>query len=59
MKKYVGISALELEGGEGLLVQFTDGTLAGYTVEELLELRPLRERLKLKAAKRNPVLGQG
>ncbi len=33
----------ELDDGDGLLVTFSDGTTAGYVVEELLELRPVRE----------------
>jgi hypothetical protein len=28
---------------DGLFVTFSDGTAAGYVVEELLELRPFRE----------------
>ena len=33
----------ELDGDDGLVVTFSDGTTAGYVVEELLELRPVRE----------------
>jgi hypothetical protein len=43
------------DGDDGLIVTFSDGTTGAYVVEELLELRPVRERLKtrktLKAAK--------
>jgi hypothetical protein len=39
----IRILTVELEGGDGLLVTFSDGTTAGYVTEELLELRPFRE----------------
>ena len=38
------ILASELDGADGLIVTFSDGTTAGYLVEELPELRPHRER---------------
>jgi hypothetical protein len=31
------------DDGDGLIVSFSDGTTAGYVVEELLALRPYRE----------------
>jgi len=31
------------DGDDGVLVTFSDGTCAGYVVEELLDLRPHRE----------------
>ncbi|MDP9050800.1 MAG: hypothetical protein M3O31_08775 [Acidobacteriota bacterium] len=31
---------------DGLVITFSDGTTAGYVVEELLELRPHREPTK-------------
>lgn len=31
---------------DGLIVTFSDGTIGGYAVEELLLLRPTRERVK-------------
>ena len=34
----------ELEADDGLIVTFSDGTIAGYVPEELLELRPVREQ---------------
>ena len=40
--------AVELDGNDGLVVTFSDGTTGGYVVEELLELRPVRERVKIK-----------
>ena len=33
----------ELESDDGLIVTLSDGTIAGYVPEELLELRPHRE----------------
>lgn len=49
------ILTTEPDGDDGLIVTFSDGTTGAYVVEELLELRPVRERLKtrktLKAAK--------
>ena len=39
----VRVLASELDGTDGLIVTFSDGTTAGYVVEELLELRPHRE----------------
>jgi len=38
-----GIAQVEKDGHDGLLVTFSDGTTAGYIVEELLALRPIRE----------------
>jgi hypothetical protein len=40
--------AVELDGKDGLVVTFSDGTTGGYVIEELLGLRPVRERIKLK-----------
>ena len=34
---------MERDGEDGLVVTFSDGTTAGYVIEELLELRPFRE----------------
>ncbi len=31
------------DGDDGILVSFSDGTTAGYVIEELLDLRPKRE----------------
>ncbi len=39
----IGIVKAEIDGEDGLIVTFSDGTTAGYVVEELLELRPCRE----------------
>ena len=40
------ILKVEKDSDDGLLVTFSDGTRAGYVVEELLALRPGRERLE-------------
>jgi len=42
----IKISSVEQDGGDGLIVAFSDGTIGGYVVEELLALRPIRERIK-------------
>jgi hypothetical protein len=34
------------DGPDGILVTFSDGTIAGYVAEELIALRPIRERVK-------------
>lgn len=39
----IEILAVEKDGPDGVLVTFSDGTVGGYVVEELLELRPYRE----------------
>lgn len=38
------IFKVEKDGEDGLLVTFSDGTIGGYIVEELLALRPIREK---------------
>lgn len=43
MKAEIEMLAVELDGRDGLLVTFSDGTTGGYVTEELLELRPVRE----------------
>ncbi|HUV70980.1 MAG TPA: hypothetical protein VMW15_15070 [Terracidiphilus sp.] len=42
----IHILKVEQDSVDGLLVTFTDGTVAGYVVEELLLLRPFRETAK-------------
>jgi hypothetical protein len=42
MTNTIAILAVEQES-DGVVVTFSDGTTAGYVVEELLELRPHRE----------------
>ena len=44
--KTTHILKVEKDGEDGLIVTFSDGTTAGYVVEELLGLRPLRERVQ-------------
>jgi hypothetical protein len=39
----IQILAVKQDGDDGLVVTFSDGTAAGYVVEELLKLRPKRE----------------
>jgi hypothetical protein len=39
----IQITSVEKDRDDGILVSFSDGTTAGYVVEELLELRPERE----------------
>jgi hypothetical protein len=46
MTEVTKILKVEKDGEEGLIVTFTDGTTAGYVVEELLLLRPIREAVK-------------
>ena len=55
------IAGIEKEGDDGLLVTFSDGTTAGYVVEELLQLRPLRElaRPQSKATQPAPMAKNG
>jgi hypothetical protein len=42
----VQIFSVEQDGPDGILVTFSDGTIAGYVAEELIELRPIREKVK-------------
>ena len=60
----IRILKVEKDGEDGLIVMFSDGTAAGYVVEELLELRPLREPVEQplglpKPAHPQPPLGAG
>jgi len=48
MKDKIHLLAVELDGHDGLIVTFSDGTTGGYVIEELLLLRPIRERVKIK-----------
>jgi hypothetical protein len=38
----IHILTVEQDGHDGIIVTFSDGTTAGYIVEELLDLRPHR-----------------
>jgi hypothetical protein len=40
------ILSAEKDGMDGVLVRFSDGTIAGYVAEELLSLRPVREKVE-------------
>jgi hypothetical protein len=42
----IQILTVERDGEDGIVVTFSDGTTAGYVVEELLALRPIRERVE-------------
>ena len=42
----IQIRTTELDGDDGLIVTFSDGTTGAYVVEELLELGPIRERVE-------------
>lgn len=46
MDRPIQILSVEQDGSDGLIVTFSDGTAAGYIVEELLNLRPNREPTK-------------
>jgi hypothetical protein len=43
MSQRIEIVQVDREDGDFVIVSFSDGTCAKYTVAELLELRPLRE----------------
>ena len=47
----IRILTTENDGDDGLIVTFSDGTTGAYVVEELLELRPVRERVKIETSK--------
>ena len=52
MGEPIRILTVELEGDDGLILTFSDGTTAGYVTEELLELRPFREPIESKRSDR-------
>jgi hypothetical protein len=47
MREEIQILTVEKDDGDGLIATFSDGTTAGYVAEELLELRPNRERTEV------------
>lgn len=51
MPNSIRILTTERDGDDGLIVTFSDGTTGAYVIEELLELRPFRERAKTKKGK--------
>jgi hypothetical protein len=46
MPEPIFMLTIEKDGGDGLIVTFSDGTTAGYVAEELLKLRPHRELIE-------------
>jgi hypothetical protein len=46
MDKEIKILKVEKDGEDGVIVTFSDGTIGGYIAEELLMLRPTRERVQ-------------
>jgi hypothetical protein len=56
MKAEIRLLAVELDSDDGVVVTFSDGTTGAYVVEELIELRPYRERLRNKSI-HNPTEG--
>jgi hypothetical protein len=46
MVQQIEILDIQKDGEDGILVKFSDGTITGYVVEELLRLRPVRERVE-------------
>lgn len=46
MDKKIYILKVDMDGEDGLVVTFSDGTIGGYVVEELLLLRPAREAVE-------------
>ena len=56
MNGEIHLLAVELDGHDGLVVTFSDGTTGGYVIEELLELRPVRERVQIKKIQNAPKL---
>lgn len=50
----IQIVHIEQDGTDGILITFSDGTIAGYVAEELIGLRPIRERLKFSPQPSHP-----
>lgn len=48
MANEISILTCERDGDDGLIATFSDGTTGAYVIEELLGLRPFRERAKTK-----------
>jgi hypothetical protein len=51
MNAEINLLAVELDGQDGMVVTFSDGTTGGYVIYELLVLRPIRERVKTRRFK--------
>jgi hypothetical protein len=52
----IRILTTELEGNDGLILTFSDGTTGAYVAEELLELRPHREQTNEKKTSGLPLV---
>ena len=52
----IQILTTEVDGDDGLIVTFSDGTTGGFVVEELLDMRPVREKAEGPEAR---TVGQG
>jgi hypothetical protein len=46
MENQIYILKAEIDGDDGLIVTFSDGTQCAYVIEELLELRPVRDQAR-------------
>jgi hypothetical protein len=46
MTDEIRVTSVELDGGDGVIVTFSDRTTGAYAVEELLSLRSVREPAK-------------
>ncbi|HEY6850839.1 MAG TPA: hypothetical protein VI320_32110 [Terracidiphilus sp.] len=44
MDDLISLIGVRLDGEDGVIIDFSDGTTAAYVVEELLDLRPYREQ---------------
>jgi hypothetical protein len=58
MSEQIKILHIEQDGDDGLIATFSDGTTAGYVVEELLELRPIRLPAEKPTGHPRPPAGQ-
>lgn len=56
MAEETHILKVDKDGHDGLLITFSDGTTAGYVVEELLTLRPIREYVEKPSKSNVPAL---
>jgi hypothetical protein len=56
MRYPIQILTTELDGADGLIVTFSDGTTDAYVAEELLELRPYRQQTKTKTKSGLPLV---
>ncbi len=55
MKVGLRIRAVELDGNDGPVMTFWDGTTGEYVVEKLLQLRSVRERVTIKDIQKGPI----